>query len=323
MKVLCIKDREYDSALLIKTNKEKILNLNDCVIKTYDRAKEVFKITGSADILLTQFSYAAWKGGKSNKKWREEAAQEKLNTIKLQNEIFSPKYVIPFASFVFFSNKDNYYLNDCKNTTSRLIDYFSNTNLNILIMKPGDILGGTKENIDIQRANNFWMNLYKNLDNRNLNEFETICFDELYQNFELFRNRIIKKNNFYLMKLVRFISPIKVFQPIIIHLNDLDINVKFDYIKNYFKITDQNAFLKMSSESLAYIFKYSYGFDTLTVNGCFEESSRGGLSRSTKTLALDKFNNNGIYFSFKFLINFKLIFRSLFLLKMVNKKLYK
>ena len=137
-------------------------------------------------------------------------------------------------------------------------------------MKPGDILGGTKENIDIQRANNFWMNLYKNLDKRTLNEFEIICFDELYHYFELFRNRIIKKNNFYLMKLVRFISPIKVFQPIIIHLNDLDINVKFDYKKH--EITDQNAFLKMSSESLAYIFKYSYGFDT-DCKRMFEESS--------------------------------------------------
>ena len=106
--VKCIKDGFYDSGLLIDSHGDKILNLNDCEVTTPSRAKEVFSLTGKVDVLLTQFSYAAWKGGTKNKRWRVNAAQEKINTIKLQTETFRPKYLIPFASFFYFSNKENF-----------------------------------------------------------------------------------------------------------------------------------------------------------------------------------------------------------------------
>ena len=79
--ITCIKDGFYDSGLLIISNKEKILNLNDCEINSHSRINEVHSITGNVDVLLTQFSFAAWKGGKKNTKWRKLAASEKLKTI--------------------------------------------------------------------------------------------------------------------------------------------------------------------------------------------------------------------------------------------------
>ena len=45
--------------------------------------------------------------------------------------------------------------------------------------------------------------------------------------------------------------------------------------------------LSMKSESLNFIFKNSFGFDTLTVNGCFEEVQKGGFVKATKTLAIE------------------------------------
>ena len=120
---------------MVENEKEKILNLNDCVIRDHETAKNFMRKTGKVDVLLTQFSYAALKGGRSNKSWRESAALEKLETIKIQSEVFNPKFIIPFASFIFFSNKDNYYLNDLKNTTRTILNYFSYTNFNIVIMK--------------------------------------------------------------------------------------------------------------------------------------------------------------------------------------------
>ena len=44
--------------------------------------------------------------------------------------------------------------------------------------------------------------------------------------------------------------------------------------------------IQMRSESLAFIFKNTFGFDTLTVNGCFEEISAGGFAQATKTTQL-------------------------------------
>ena len=65
-------------------------------------------------------------------------------------------------------------------------------------------------------------------------------------------------------------------------------------IKNYFKLTNDKPMIQMRSESLAFIFKNTFGFDTLTVNGCFEEISAGGFAQATKTMAIENFNNNGI-----------------------------
>ena len=78
-------------------------------------------LTGEVDVLLTQFSFAAWKGGKENKKWRTEAADEKLNTMQLQINKFNPKYIIPFASYIYFSNEENFYLNDSSNKPDQIL----------------------------------------------------------------------------------------------------------------------------------------------------------------------------------------------------------
>ena len=96
--VTCIKDGFYDSGLLVQNGDEKILNLNDCEVSSPQRVKEVFSLTGEVDVLLTQFSFAAWKGGKNNKKWRDEAAEDKLKTMELQIEQFKPNYVIPIVT---------------------------------------------------------------------------------------------------------------------------------------------------------------------------------------------------------------------------------
>ena len=63
--------------------------------------------------------------------------------------------LVPFASFVYFSNIENFYLNDCKNTTSKILNYFDKTDINIIIMKPGDILGSVLQNINSKKQISF------------------------------------------------------------------------------------------------------------------------------------------------------------------------
>ena len=61
--VLCFKDGFYDSGLAIKTTDKTILNVNDCAVINKTRCREVLKLTGECDVLLSQCSYAAGKGG--------------------------------------------------------------------------------------------------------------------------------------------------------------------------------------------------------------------------------------------------------------------
>ena len=67
VKIKIVKFGYIDSALIIEGSKEKILNLNDCPLNEIDKIKEFKKKYGRFDLLLTQFSYAAWKGNEDNK----------------------------------------------------------------------------------------------------------------------------------------------------------------------------------------------------------------------------------------------------------------
>ena len=161
----------YDSGLLIQNNYEKILNLNDCEVNTEERAQEVKEITGEVDILLTQFSFAAWKGGKENKKWRQDASREKLETIKLQLKTFNPKYLIPFASFIYFSHEKNAYLNDAINRPNDVIEKFQNGNSKIIFLKPLQIFDNTYCEETRNAALKFWNSRYDKIGSFKKNNF--------------------------------------------------------------------------------------------------------------------------------------------------------
>ena len=82
------------------------------MVDSISQAKIIKKNIPNVDILLTQFGYASWVGDPEDVQLRKDASIEKLNRIKIQSQIFTPKYIIPFASFVRFSHKDNFYMND-------------------------------------------------------------------------------------------------------------------------------------------------------------------------------------------------------------------
>jgi len=319
--ITCIKDGFYDSGLLLENECEKILNLNDCEVTSIKRVKEVLSITGTVDILLTQFSFAAWKGGKSNKKWRNEAAKEKLNTMRMQIKYFAPKIVIPFASFIYFSNKDNFYLNDAANKPSDVHKTFKNSSSKIIFMKPGDIMGGKNEIISNIGAINYWGELYEKLPQRNLNSYKIIEEDDLIEAFYKYCARIAENNNTKLMRLFRYFSPISVFQPVVVEVTDLKCSYDIDYINFKINKTNKACMLKMNSEVLLFLFKNSFGFDTMTVNGCFEEGTKGGFVRATKSFSIENLNNLGLYFNLKLLINFRIIKLFLTRLYRVARKL--
>jgi len=321
VRITCFKVGFYDSALLVESENEKILNLNDCEIKDADSANQIYKFTGKVDVLLTQFSYAAWKGGRDNLTWRVQAAKEKLQTFQLQVDAFKPKYTIPFASFVYFSNEKNYYLNDSVNTPKDVYEILKDAKTKIIIMKPYDIFNGhINEKSQIDNIN-FWQEKYKASKDLTLKQFSLVSIEQLTDEFSTYRSRIKKNNNYYFMLLLRFFSPIKVFRPIYIFLEDLNITVNINLFSRKLQQTNHTPHLTMGSESLHFIFKNTFGFDTLTVNGCFEENVKGGFILSTKTLGIENINNIGISFTPLILVNIRLLKIFFLTLTKVAKKI--
>ena len=76
----------------------------------------------------------------------------------------------------------------------------------------------------------------------------------------------------------------------------------------------------MHSESLLFILKHDFGYDTLTVNGCFN-ASKEGFIKSTRTFAIGSLNSMGLKLNFGLIFNYNLVFFFLRLLKKVSKKL--
>ena len=318
-KILNFKDGFYDSGLAVNTCNMNILNLNDCEIKTNKRCDDVYRLVGECDVLISQFSYAAWKGGKDNISWRKKAAEEKLNTLELQVKKFKPKYLIPFASYVYFSNERNYYLNDSSNTPIDVINWFkSNNELEVTVMKPFQVLDFKNKNNN-DTALDFWNQEYLNF--KPIHKFEIKQIDELNKAFIIYKERIFKTNSKLFIRIVRMLSPIPAFKPLNIYIDDIDLNICFDIFLEELEVTNNPTDIEMSSESLYFIMQNTFGFDTLTVNGCFEEKKNNGFSKMVKSLAIENLNNIGIKFNFYIIFNIKLIFLFLGRLFSVSKKI--
>ena len=63
----------------------------------------------------------------------------------------------------------------------------------------------------------------------------------------------------------------------------------------------------MRSDSLLFIFKNQFGWDTINVNARFEELKKNGWSISTRTCAIETLNNMGYQFNLKMLFNKEII----------------
>ena len=305
--ILCFKDGFYDSGLAIKTSDKTILNLNDCEIRDHSRCKEVLNLTGECDILLSQFSYAAWKGGKENLAWRQIAAKEKIETLQLQAKYFKPKILVPFASYVYFSNILNDYLNDSSNNPRDVLEAFKNNDTVIKVMSPFEIFNDLDREVNNLKALEFWDAASRSLDSRVLKQYDVIDLIKIQQSFEDYKIRIFKNNTKWFIKLIRLISPIDAFKPVIIKILDLELVVKVDLFSDSLQPCNSYPDLSMSSESLYFMLNNSFGFDTLTVNGCFEEEKESGFSKAARTLSIENLNNMGIEFRPAIIFNFQLI----------------
>ena len=101
MFIICGKVPFYDSWVNFKVNNINILNVNDCVLEQPILIYEIKKILNrNIQVLFTQFSYA-----NSDTEFDQyNLAIIYLEKIKLQDEIFAPDTIVPFASFIYFSN---------------------------------------------------------------------------------------------------------------------------------------------------------------------------------------------------------------------------
>jgi UDP-MurNAc hydroxylase len=289
-----------DSFSLTMLNELSILNINDCVLNDKKSAERVVrnynKYTKNIDLLLTQFGYANWMGNQDEVQMRKESAQEKLNRILLQVNKFEPKAVIPFASFVYFCDPENFHINDSQNTPKDVANLFEKKKIlsKLIVLKPWDALDLTKplEQDLIERDNNImhWVNLYNECEPQSVNE-KKVSIEKIQESYELFKRKIFKQFLVVpsLLERFNFLKPIKFY------LYDLDLNVILSY-REGLKIQSgckKECDISLSATTLQFILMNEYGANTTHVNGKFERISDKGVAIFSRHFAPQEYMKMG------------------------------
>ena len=115
---MCGSVGSVDSWLAIRADGITLLNLNDCMIEPGHLAC-ISKLVGKVTVLLTQFSFASWIGNHADELGEVEA---KLQDLRFRVAFLNPDVTIPFASFIYFCNQENSWMNDFAITPRRVAD---------------------------------------------------------------------------------------------------------------------------------------------------------------------------------------------------------
>jgi UDP-MurNAc hydroxylase len=287
LSVMCEAYQEGDSWLFIKTADCTIFNTNDCGIRDRNDALKIKAKVGEPDILMTQFSYAYWAGNKEEVAFRRKVADDKLEGLKFQVEIFKPKITIPIASFIYFCHEENFYLNDEINRPQKVVDYISNnTNSKPVILYPGESyspfekhdnqLSIEKYNVDMERVFNA---------------------KSLVTTISVIESELIKLSLEFVQDMkLKFGIWTKMLKPSFIYITDYNKAYQLSMEKGLEQVSlsIDECDCSLGSESLSFNFKFPYGNDTLGINGRYQRPKRGNYSRFYNFFRYNQLESRGI-----------------------------
>lgn len=285
--VMCNPFTDGDSWLYVETPELKILNLNDCIVTNADDAKSVWKKTGDVDLLLTQFSYANWAFNKDEKEKRRKYAIDKLERIKPQSEVFNPKAIIPFASFVWFCHEDNFYLNDGIITIDEAVNYIEQTlHRKAVVLYPGDKWHMLSPHDNTSALEKYRIDYAAALSGKPLTSNQPVDLEKLKSKATGFCQKIKRINKTLGLLLI---PATKIF------ITDYNRSYTFSIAKglNEADYNQNECDIAVSASNLLFCFEFLWGGDTLNVNGCFQVPPGGSYENFRKYFSISSLNNRG------------------------------
>jgi hypothetical protein len=299
----------YDSWLYLTDGRQSLLNLNDCPARQARDIRRIGRLAPKPTLLLSQFSYAAWKGGRDNRAFRTLAAAQKLEALATQIRTLRPRFTLPFASLIYFSSEENNYLNDAVNTPRMAADAIRAAGSTPMVLYPGDAweVGDAADGTEAALAR--YDRRYGELGTLPLRSpGAPVDLAELRSAFEVYRKRIFARNSRWLIALLSRLRPLGAFQPVTVRLRDLDRTVVVSVMSGFAEVAGgaRGADVTLHSSSLLFMFKNEFGFDTLTVNGRFEASA-DGFGKMMRSFAVGSLNALGLSISWRLVPNMKLV----------------
>jgi len=286
-----------DSLSIISIGGKTIVNMNDCIVGSelpkIKNAIENLKI----DCLLTQFGYASFISNAEDARARKTASKKKLKQMAEQISFFSPEFVIPFASYVYFSHVENFYMNDMQSDIAEVASFIEARNAVPIILYPNDIF--TFKRIDNTSA----ISRYKDdrMKLQPIHNNSRVDFKEIKLSAGRYCNRMIKFHTrigiYFVLLLSKFYRAIgKVpFDELSIEISDLSKTVNFHILNGLSSYEGRNsADIVLSSDSLKYVFDFDWGWGTLMVNGRLSVKNKKSHILGNRVFLLSSLRNRGI-----------------------------
>jgi UDP-MurNAc hydroxylase len=284
--ILCNAYTFDDSYALFKTKNHTLLNLNDCVINTDQAAAQLAKQVGTVDVLFTQFGYAKKIGNTTDTAERIASSKEKLQRIGYQSAYLKPKYIVPFASYIYFCHVDNAYMNDGifkVDSVSTFIE--KELGVKSVVLYPNDSWN-IGEDWNSQPSIQRYLQDYADIPNRPLLASSKIDLSELKDQSQKFIGELVKgypksKKRVEATEMKIFLTDYNRF---------FTLSGKTGLIES--EITGDAFDIALNSDSLNYMFKFLWGGQTLGVNAKFQISPNGNSKNAYFFIELAGHLNN-------------------------------
>ncbi|HYK63753.1 MAG TPA: MBL fold metallo-hydrolase, partial [Patescibacteria group bacterium] len=287
-RVYCYHAGLMDSALAVLDDGEVILNANDARISTGE-CKLIRRDLGRVDVLLHQFSLAAYAGFEPPERHLPTRAEQILRNMSEVHRALDARVTIPFASFIYFSTEDNKYVNRYANTVADGYDYLNRQGQHALVLYPGDSYQVGSEHESAEALHRY--NALPGWDELPYDPIETKPLDAIFEAYAAMAEQIRERFSHALLLALR---------PVAIRIPDLDKTVEFSLAKARIgEVSDsRQPDLSINSQPLWFGFKFPFGIQTLGV------SARFTLHRNFRNWKMHRIlfslNNGGIYLKPKY-----------------------
>ena len=213
------------------------------------------------DVLLDQFSIAGWPGNPQDVDRRRSAARQVMANFVRDIQYLNPDLVVPFASFVRFSHKENAYMNSIVNTLDDVAANIDGDKL--LIMYPGDAweLSGDRFN-GTAAAMDKYRRGWAMVGEQQLRSHETYGMNQI---LEAANKRIEEFQSKYQRFVLRRVPPVTFY------VTDLGSAFRVNLLSQAeeVKIPETDCVVSLSSQAAWYTFAMRFGLPSLGVSGRF------------------------------------------------------
>lgn len=285
-----------DSYLAICSGGITTLNLNDCVPYGKFNSAAILQNVGQPDVLLSQFSFACWTGNRDQAVKRAAAANLARATFLKNVREFGARFVIPAASFSWFCNVENYWMNESAHHVDAIEKDVRDAGAVPIVLYPGDEWTPCEPHDNSGAIERYQKDYARIADPQELFANPKIEIDTLKSRAASFCKRIQNANSKLLLATLR---------PANIFLDDHGTAVRLSLKDGLQEVSvaRERCDVALGSDGLDYALRYLWGGDTLNINGRFEKPAQGKFSRFRVYFAIASLNNAGLRFDLKYLAN--------------------